>query len=118
MKSTQQDARGFVEGVMTQLKKTGKSVAVTPRVQALLFKMTAGARKERQAVVESAIKLTNEEERNIGKILSVVSGHDVALDCRIDPDLIGGFRIQMADWVMDASMKKELSDMAHLIGQE
>ncbi len=118
MKSLHSDARGFVTGVMTQLKKTGKASAMTPRVQSLLMKMTAGARKERQAIVESPVKLSADEERSIEQILARVSGHDVSLETRIEPDLIAGIRIQMGDWVMDTSMKSELHMMSALLSGE
>ncbi len=118
MKSLTQDARGFVNGVVTQLKATGKASSVTPRVQSLLMKMTSGARKERQAVVLSAVKLTADEERAVGKLLAKVSGHDVSLETRIEPDLIAGVRIQMGDWVMDTSMKNELQNMSVMLQGE
>lgn len=115
MKSLTNDARGFVEGVVTQLKKTGKASAMTPKVETLLMRMTSSARKERHAIVETAVKLTSDEARLIERILSKVSGHSVLLEMRIDPDLIAGIRIQMADWVMDTSMKSELSLMATML---
>ena len=118
MKSSITDARGFVNGVVTQLKATGKASQSTSRVQSLLMKMTSGARKERQAIVESAVKLTGDEERAIERILSTVSGHDVSLETRIEPDLIAGIRIQMADWVMDTSMKSELQNMSTMLQAE
>ncbi len=114
MKSLTSDARGFVNGVVTQLKATGKVSSVTPRIQSLLMKMTSGARKERQAVVMSAVKLTSDEERSIEKLLAKVSGHDVSLETRIESDLIAGIRIQMGDWVMDTSMKSELHNMSSM----
>lgn len=118
MKSMTSDARGFVAGVMTQLKKTGKVSSMTPKVQSLLMKMTSGARKERHAIVESAVVLTVEEERAIEEVLSTVSGHDVSLETRVDTDLIAGVRIQMADWVMDTSMKSELLNMSAVLLSE
>lgn len=118
MKSVAKDARGFVDGVMTQLKKTGKVTSMTPRVQSLLMKMSSGARKERQAIVESAVKLTSEEEQIIERILAKVSGHTISLENRVVPDLIAGIRIEMADWVMDTSMKSELQNMSALLQSE
>ncbi len=117
MKSLHQDARGFVAGVVTQLKKTGKVSTMTPKVQSLLMKMSAGARKERQAIVESAVKLTSDEERAVERMLSTVSGHEVSIETRIDSSLIAGLRIQMADWVMDTSMKSELQNMAAMLSE-
>lgn len=115
MKSLTHDARGFVQGVVTHLRQTGKGSAMAPKVQSLLFKMTNGARKERQALVESAVTLTGEEEAMVERLLAKVSGHEVNLDCQVNPDLIGGIRIQMADWVMDVSIKSELADMASVL---
>ncbi len=115
MKSLKADAKGFVAGVVTQLKKTGKAPSMTPKVQSLLLRMTAGARREHQATVESAVKLSAEEERQIERILAKVSGHDVTIETRVEPSLIAGIRIQMADWVMDTSMKSELHNMALLL---
>ena len=115
MKTLKQDARGFVQGVVTQLKKSGKAVAVTSKVESLLLKMTTGARKQRQAIVESPVKLTANEEQSIEKFLAKVAGHDVILESRVEPSLIGGIRVTMADWVMDTSIKNELREMAMLL---
>ncbi len=115
MKSVSKDARGFVEGVVNHLKKSGKARDVAPRVQSLLFKMSASAKREHQAKVESAVKLTSAETQNIARILSKVSGHEVSLTTVVNPHLLGGIRITMADWVMDASVRNELNDMASLL---
>jgi len=115
MKSLTHDARGFVRGVVTHLKKGDKRSQVAPKVTTLLMKMSAKARKERQATVESAVKLTADEQAAISRMLEKVAGHTVGLDCAVKPSLIGGFRITMADWVMDASVKQQLAEMAVLL---
>lgn len=118
MKSLTHDARGFVQGVVSQLKKHNKDGAVAPKVQSLLLRMTKGARKERQATVEAAVRLSPEEERTIARVLSEMSGHEVELEQRLNTDLIGGIRITMGDWVMDASMRQQLNEMAVLLKGE
>lgn len=118
MKSLARDARGFVQGVVTQLKKTGKAPGQTAKVESLLFKMTSSARKERQATVESAVKLSAEEERSIARALSNVSGHEVSIETVVKPELIAGVRIQMADWVVDTSMREQLQNMSALLTAE
>ena len=115
MKSISKDARGFVEGVINHLKRSGKVRDVTPKVQSLLLKMTASAKREHQAKVESAVSLTQAELQSITKILSRLSGHEVSLNSVVDPSLIGGFRVIMADWVMDSSIQSELSKMAQIL---
>lgn len=117
MKSVSNDAKGFVEGVVNHLKKSGKggSAAMSPRVQSLLLKMSKNAKREHQATIQSAVKLTAAEEQQIARVLSRIAGHDVGITSVVNPHLIGGLRITMADWVMDSSIKAELQQMAAMI---
>ncbi len=115
MKSISKDARGFVEGVVTHLKKSGKAREVAPHVQSLLFKMTATAKAEATAHVESAVKLTPSETQNIARVLSRIAGHEVSIVAAVNPALLGGLRITMGDWVVDTSIRNELNQMAHLV---
>lgn len=115
MKSVSHDARGFVEGVVHHLKKGGKNKDIAPKVQSLLYKMSASAKNERKAVVESAVKLSSKDMQDLSRILATVAGHEVGLTNIVRSDLVAGMRITMADWVMDASFKKELADMKRVI---
>lgn len=116
MKSVSNDAKGFVEGVVSHLKKSGKDRGpMSPKVQSLLLKMSKNARREHQATIQSAVKLTALEEQQIARVLSGIAGHDVGITCVVKPQLIGGLRITMADWVMDSSMQAELQQMAAMI---
>ena len=115
MKSAAKDARGFVEGVMSHLKQTGKARAVSSKVQSLLFKMSSSAKREHQATVESSVKLTPSELQHIARMLAIHTGHEVGVTSVITPSLIGGIRITMADWVMDASVSSQLHAMASIV---
>ncbi len=86
-----------------------------PKVQSLLHKVTTSARRERQATVWSAVKLTPTEQESIAHALSHIVGHEVSLDCRINTDLIAGLRIQMADWVVDTSFSGQIKQMADIL---
>lgn len=115
MKSVSKDARGFVEGVMNHLKRSGKVRDVTPKVQSLLLKMTASAKAEHQAKVESAVTLTPPETVALSRMLSKIAGHEVNITSSVNPSLVGGLRITMGDWVMDASIRNELKEMARIV---
>ncbi len=115
MKSVSKDARGFVEGVMNHLKRSGKARDVSPKVQSLLLKMTASAKAEHQAKVESAVKLTSPEILSLSRMLSKIAGHEVSISTTVNPSLIGGIRITMADWVLDSSIRFELKEMAGIV---
>lgn len=115
MQTISKEARGFVEGVVAHLRKGGKVKGAAPKVQSLLFKVTAQAKREREAVVTSSVKLTAAEQTAITKALSSVMGRKVEVSCRISADLLGGIKIQMADWVVDASLVGQLEQMALLL---
>lgn len=115
MKSVSHDAKGFVEGVINHIKKSGKSRDVSSKVTTLLRKMTASAKAEHQARVEAAVKLTQGQTQSIARILSGIAGHEISLTSTVNPDLIGGIRITMADWVMESSLRSELNDMASIV---
>ena len=112
MKTIAKDERGFVSGVLDYLRSEGKGMGSVPKVQSLLSKVTHNARKERLAVVTSAVGLTVSEQREIATALSHIVGHEIQLDCRLNTDLIAGIRIQMADWVVDTSFGGQLDQMA------
>lgn len=115
MKSISKDARGFVEGVVSHLKKSGKAREVTPHIQSLLYKMTAAAKAEETANVESAVKLTPSETQSLARVLSRIAGHEVRIVATVNRALLGGLRITMGDWVVDASIRNELNQMAQVV---
>lgn len=115
MKSVSKDAQEFVEGVMNHLNGQDKNHAVAPKVHSLLLKMSSHAKREHQATVQSAVKLTAPEELSISRMLSGLAGHQVSLTSEVVPSLIGGLRVSMADWVMDTSILSELDQMAWLL---
>lgn len=112
MKTIRKDERGLVSGVLDYLRSEGKGTRSVPKVQSLLSKVTNNAKKERQAVIYSAVALTAAEQREIASALSYIVGHEIQLDCRLNTDLIAGIRIQMADWVVDTSFGGQLEQMA------
>ena len=109
------DARGLVDGVVAYLLHDGKSKSIVPKVQALLTKVTSQTRAEKQALVESSVVLTPKERQSIQRLLLEIVGHGVTLDCRVNPHLLGGLRIQVGDWIVDTSWKTHLEQMAKAI---
>ena len=111
------DARGFVDGVVTYLKSDGRSQAMVPKVAALFGKVTAKAKKERIAKVESSIALTQSEKNDIQRALTGILDHDVELDCVVHPETLGGFRIQVGDWIVDTTLDSQLKLLATVLNQ-
>jgi len=111
------DARNLVDGVVSYLRKDSKTQAVAPKVQELFNKVTVAARKEKTANVVSSVALTQNEKQSITQILTKSIGHPVELVCSVDPDTLGGFRIQIADWIIDMTLASQLTLMAEQITQ-
>lgn len=70
----------------------------------------AAARKQRViAVVTSATELTGEQRDRLAGSLARVLGHDVRLQLRVDPDLLGGVVIRVGDELFDGSVDHRLA---------
>lgn len=106
------DARGFVDGVVTMLRSTDKTKTMAPKVQTLLDKMTAQSKRERLAKVETSIPLSPEEKKSLEEALTHALEREVMLEVAVKPELIGGFRVQVGDWVYDTSLTGQLHQMA------
>ena len=65
---------------------------------------------DKNGTVYSTIKLTDEEIKSIEKRASSILNSTVILKNKIDDKLLGGFKIQVDDFVIDESIQKRLSD--------
>lgn len=111
------DARGFVEGVVTYLRQDGRSQTMVPKIQELLGKVTDQAKKEKVAHLDTSVLLSGQEKTAIGKALAKIVGHEVGLECAVKPNLLGGLKIQIGDWVLDRTISSQLQQMASMLLQ-
>ncbi|MCH5179693.1 MAG: F0F1 ATP synthase subunit delta [Erysipelotrichales bacterium] len=65
----------------------------------------------KKGTIYSTIKLTEKEIKSIEKRTSEILHSTVILDNKLDEKLIGGFRIQVEDMIIDESIKKRLEDL-------
>lgn len=106
------DAKGFIEGVVSYLSNEKNESAVMPRVATLASKVSAQAKKEQYAKVYSVVSLSSDEKKHISRVLTTLLGHGVELTTVIDARLVGGLRIQVADWILDTSIDHQLEEMS------
>lgn len=109
--SLTKDAKGFIDGVVSYLSSDKSGPAVMPRVTSLLHKVSVQAKKERFAKVSSVVRLSSDEKKHIALVLTKLLGHGVEIETMIDPHLVGGLRIQVADWILDTSIDRQLQEM-------
>lgn len=110
MKTLTKDAQGFVKSVVSYLANKS-APSVIPRVTSLLQKVSSQAKVERHARVYSSVRLTKKETQDIAHMLTKLLGHPVEIENIVDKDIVGGLRIQVADWVLDSSLKYQLETM-------
>ncbi|MCW1892088.1 MAG: ATP synthase F1 subunit delta [Candidatus Uhrbacteria bacterium] len=67
------------------------------------------------ARVTSAIELTAAETKKIIQTLSTRTGMDITIKQIIDPQIIGGLHIRIADWEFDATVKGRLERIKHTL---
>lgn len=65
----------------------------------------------KKGTIYSTIKLTEQEIKDIEMRTSEIIKATVVLDNKIDKKLLGGFKIQVEDMVIDESVKKRLEDL-------
>ncbi len=112
MKPLTRDARGFIDGVTKYIQTEGTTQTVLPKVQNFFSKVTGQAKKERLATVTTVVALTQPEKSALEKILTKLLGHDVECNYATDAKLLGGMKVQVADWVVDSSIQTQLSALA------
>jgi F-type H+-transporting ATPase subunit delta len=79
--------------------------AIGKQYQALLRKLNQTVLAE----VTSAVELSDSQKQSVReKVQAITSAHQVELDTKIDPDLIGGVIIKVGSQVVDASLRGQL----------
>lgn len=103
--------KGLVRGTTMRLLEYA---VANPRGRTLstrlaeLARVAARMRERLLAAVTSAVALTPEQIDRLGSILEAHYGNEVQLNVTVDPDILGGLRVQVADDVYDATMLGEL----------
>lgn len=88
------------------------------RVRALLRRaerIVAEQRSRIVATVSAASPLSAEQQTRLQNALSARYGSAVTLNTVIDPTVVGGLRVQVADDVIDASVSARLADLRQRI---
>ena len=77
--------------------------------------LARGYRGESMAVVTSAVELKEAETVALRAKLEKKLGRKVTLQCRVDPELIGGIRVEVDGRVIDGSIRTKLEQMREVM---
>jgi F-type H+-transporting ATPase subunit delta len=69
------------------------------------------------AKVTSSVQLSAEQQQNIAKKLKIITGaKQIKLALKVDPQLIGGFTIEVGSKLIDTSIRGQLKQISSLLG--
>jgi len=77
--------------------------------------LARGYRGESLAVVTSAVELKEAETVALRQKLEKKLGRNVTLQCRLDPALIGGVRVEVDGMVIDGSIRNKLEEIKEVM---
>ena len=77
--------------------------------------LARGYRGESMAVVTSAVPLKEAEAVALRARLEKKLGHQVTMQCAVDPALIGGIRVEVDGRVIDGSIRNKLDEIKEVM---
>ena len=86
-----------------------------PEVSRVLSDLTRKTIGEKQAVIWSVVPLNNAQTERIKNVIRRFIKDEPEISNKIDKNLLAGFRIEIGDWVFDASLKSEFIKLQKLL---
>jgi len=96
-----------LKSLNTALKKLQKGQALNAKTLLKLEKLQK-AQITKTAYVTSAVRLTDEQKREIALELGFLMGKNFEIENRVDKKVLGGMRIKIGSTVIDSTLKKQL----------
>ncbi|MGX1272374.1 F0F1 ATP synthase subunit delta [Streptomyces phaeoluteigriseus] len=75
-----------------------------------LSKLAAARRDRMVAVVTSAVPLSEPQKQRLGAALAKLYGRTMHLNLDVDPEVLGGIRVQVGDEVINGSLADRIED--------
>jgi F-type H+-transporting ATPase subunit delta len=75
-----------------------------------LSKLAADRRERMVAVVTSAVPLSEPQKQRLGAALAKLYGRTMHLNLDVDPEVLGGMRVQVGDEVINGSVADRIED--------
>lgn len=70
------------------------------------------------ARVVSAVALTSDEKATLAQKLHAILGHEVTLESVVDADVLGGLRVEVGEWVIDATVAHQLELLSKTLKEQ
>jgi len=118
-KEQERDHKAVTEAIATAEKRiAGLNPDLKPdilaeqarQIREQTLKDTAERRNRMVAVVTSAVPLSDGQKQRLGAALAKLYGRPMHLNLDVDPDVLGGIRVQVGDEVINGSIADRLED--------
>ena len=91
-------------------RAVGRRTESKPARRVAEFARFASERRRRSfASVASAVPLNQAQQDRLGALLTGIYGREIHINLQVDPDVVGGLRIQVGDDLYDATVLARLS---------
>ncbi|MGR6972747.1 F0F1 ATP synthase subunit delta [Streptomyces cynarae] len=97
------------ERLVTRLVTAPRGRSLESGIESL-SKLAAARRDRLVAVVTSAVPLSDSQKRRLGAALAKLYGRQMHLNLDVDPEVVGGIRVQVGDEVINGSIADRLED--------
>lgn len=104
----------YVRSIL-EVIKSKKQENLLPEVTDELKKISDREKTDKKAVVWSVIPLTQGHLSQINKIVFNYTGINCNAINKIDTSLLGGFKITIGDWIMDASINCDINNIQKVL---
>ncbi|MEU6063624.1 MULTISPECIES: F0F1 ATP synthase subunit delta [Streptomyces] len=104
-------AKPATERLVTRLVTAPRGRSLEAGLESL-SKLAAERRDRMVAVVTSAVPLSDTQKQRLGAALAKLYGRKMHLNLDVDPEVVGGIRVQVGDEVINGSLADRLEDAA------
>ncbi|MEV0975900.1 F0F1 ATP synthase subunit delta [Streptomyces sp. NPDC049915] len=104
-------AKATTERLVTRLVTAPRGRSLEAGLESL-SKLAADRRDRTVAVVTSAVPLSDGQKQRLGAALTKLYGRRMHLNLDVDPEVLGGIRVQVGDEVINGSLADRLEDAA------
>ncbi|MFJ2263382.1 F0F1 ATP synthase subunit delta [Streptomyces sp. NPDC087844] len=100
-------ADAVTERLVTRLVTAPRGRSLESGLESL-SKLAADRRNRMVAVVTSAVPLSDVQKQRLGAALAKLYGHPMHLNLDVDPEVLGGIRVQVGDEIINGSIADRL----------
>jgi F-type H+-transporting ATPase subunit delta len=102
-------AKPVTERLVTRLVTAPRGRSLESGLESL-SRLAAERRDRMVAIVTSAVPLSDPQKQRLGAALAKLYGRPMHLNLDVDPEVVGGLRVQVGDEVINGSIADRLED--------